>query len=182
MKKVQQGFTLIELMIVVAIIGILAAVAIPAYQDYTIRAQITEGLNLAGDAKVAYSEFIMNRGRVPNAVGAAVHTSLGLGSAISMAGNYTVSVTAQPNGSVDIAYGNRANAAIAPANAANVLTIFASTDTLGGVGAPAPTTNVSWVCGRAAPLLVPPRILGTGIVSPGNTTIVAKYLPSECRP
>ena len=55
-KKLQQGFTLIELMIVVAIIGILAAIAIPAYQDYTIRAKITEGLNLADSAKTAVAE------------------------------------------------------------------------------------------------------------------------------
>ncbi len=56
MKSVQKGFTLIELMIVVAIIGILAAIAIPAYQDYTIRSQVTEGLNLAAAAKVAVAE------------------------------------------------------------------------------------------------------------------------------
>ena len=56
LKKMQQGFTLIELMIVVAIIGILAAIAIPAYQDYTIRAKVTEGLNLADSAKTAIAE------------------------------------------------------------------------------------------------------------------------------
>jgi len=55
-KKLQQGFTLIELMIVVAIIGILAAIAIPAYQDYTIRSQVTEGLSLASAVKTGVSE------------------------------------------------------------------------------------------------------------------------------
>ncbi|MCG3202242.1 MAG: Fimbrial protein [Gammaproteobacteria bacterium] len=65
-KQYQKGFTLIELMIVVAIIGILAAIAIPAYQDYTIRAKVTEGINLASAAKTSVSEFRISNGRMPS--------------------------------------------------------------------------------------------------------------------
>ncbi|MDZ7735370.1 MAG: pilin [Gammaproteobacteria bacterium] len=64
-QQFQKGFTLIELMIVVAIIGILAAVAIPAYQDYTIRAKVTEGIGFAAAAKTSVSEFIVSQGTLP---------------------------------------------------------------------------------------------------------------------
>ncbi|MEM7402199.1 MAG: pilin [Pseudomonadota bacterium] len=65
MKKMQKGFTLIELMIVVAIIGILAAIAIPAYQDYTTRAKITEAVNALAPAKTSVSEFFISQGSMP---------------------------------------------------------------------------------------------------------------------
>lgn len=107
MKKIQQGFTLIELMIVVAIIGILAAIAIPAYQDYTIRAQVTEGLSLASGGKTAVAETFMNRGAFPTS-----NASAGMASAASITGSYVTTVTVGALGAIAVAYGNRANAAI----------------------------------------------------------------------
>ena len=99
MKKVQQGFTLIELMIVVAIVGILAAVAIPAYQDYTIRAQVTEGLGLASGGKTAIAEFFATNGSLPS-----TNASAGMATAASISGNNVASVTVGANGTLTIAY------------------------------------------------------------------------------
>ncbi len=99
MKKVQQGFTLIELMIVVAIIGILAAVAIPAYQDYTKRAHVTEGLSLASSAKTAITEFYNSKGAAPGN-----NVSAGLATAASIKGNAVTSVTVGASGLVTIVY------------------------------------------------------------------------------
>src|SRR5210317_2144897 len=97
MKK-QQGFTLIELMIVVAIIGILAAIAIPAYQDYTIRAQVSEGLNLSGGAKAAVTEFYQDRGIMPTD-----NTEAGIAAFGEIQGNYVSQVQVE-DGIITVTY------------------------------------------------------------------------------
>ena len=138
MKKVQQGFTLIELMIVVAIIGILAAIAIPAYQDYTIRAQVSEGINLASGAKAAIAEYFMDKGALP-----LNNAEAGLEAAANITGNYASNVLVT-NGVIQVTYaGPDVNAQI------NGQTLTLT-----------PTTNagsVSWQCadGTLLPKHVP---------------------------
>ena len=106
-KKQTHGFTLIELMIVVAIIAILAAIAIPAYQNYLIRSQVTEGFSLATGAKSAVWDFTANTGRYPGN-----NASAGLISAASIAGQYASSVNVS-SGLITVAFqGSRANIAI----------------------------------------------------------------------
>ena len=129
MKK-QQGFTLIELMIVVAIIGILAAIAIPAYQDYTIRAQVSEGLNLAGGAKAAVTEFYQDQGAFP-----ADNAAAGLEASGNITGKYVTQVAVAAN-VITVTYGGDANANIT----GDSLTLTA-TDNAG---------SVSWACANGA--------------------------------
>jgi type IV pilus assembly protein PilA len=156
MKAVQQGFTLIELMIVVAIIGILAAIAIPAYQNYTIRAQITEGLNLADGWKTAIAEYYANAGSWPAGVGNLAGTS-------TSASKYVSSI-AVSGGTIAITYGGQVNTKVS-----------------GKVLALTPYTNnnndIVWVCGGApAPT--------SGGISQGGTTVTTsvspQYLPAAC--
>ena len=110
MNKLQKGFTLIELMIVVAIIGILAAIAIPAYQDYTIRAQVSEGLNLTGACKAAVTEYYQDQGVFPT-----TNALAGLAAANTITGKYTTQVAVGALGVCAATYGNEANANIAGA-------------------------------------------------------------------
>jgi len=112
MKKMQKGFTLIELMIVVAIIAILAAIAIPAYQDYLVRSQVSEGAVLADGAKTAIAEYYSNTGDFPGS-----NVSAGLAPKGSIVGKYVSSVgtgaTDGPKaGVIQVTYGNSANKAI----------------------------------------------------------------------
>jgi type IV pilus assembly protein PilA len=108
MKPMQKGFTLIELMIVVAIIAILAAIAIPAYQNYLIRTQVSEGATLVDGAKIAQSEFYSNTGHFTT-----VAASAGLPSASSITGKYVTKVDiAGTAGQIVATFGDQANSAI----------------------------------------------------------------------
>ncbi|HZX52250.1 MAG TPA: pilin [Pseudomonas sp.] len=135
MKKVQQGFTLIELMIVVAIIGILAAIAIPAYQDYTIRSQVTEGMSLASGVRTAVSESYQSNGTFP-----ASNALAGVATATDIKGNYVSQVVVTNSGtSTGIITATFSNTSPFKANPA----INGSTLTLTGTGAGG---SITWVC------------------------------------
>jgi len=172
MSKLQRGFTLIELMIVVAIIGILAAIAIPAYQDYTIRAQVSEGMNLAAAAKAAVAEDFLNEGAAP-----ADRTDAGMtANATDTQGKYVASVNVA-NGTIVITYGNDANAQI-------------DTETLGLTPWETADLSVVWQCGAALDP-VGLALMGTsGAVNIavqnrgtlGTDPLFQQYLPSACRP
>jgi len=107
MRTEQQGFTLLELMIVVAIIGILASVAIPAYQSYSIRAQVTEGIMLLTKAKTAVNETYQEGGAFPNDNGEA-----GLQAPNSSCGNFVTRIEVIPGGIIEAEFGNSAHAEI----------------------------------------------------------------------
>ena len=134
--KQQKGFTLIELMIVIAIIGILAAIAIPAYQDYTIRSKVSEGLNLAGAAKLAVAETYDSKGGMPSQG----NISYGLPQAASIAGNYVAQVSAAATtGIITITYNTDVGGN--PSANSRVIELSPDTSSIGAMG---------WTCGGGA--------------------------------
>jgi type IV pilus assembly protein PilA len=164
LKKVQKGFTLIELMIVVAIIGILAAIAIPAYQNYTIRSQVTEGLNLADGWKTAVSEYYAQYGTMPSCFSTA---AAGAANCVAVTGattgKYVSGIAVNAGGVIEVTYGNQANNAIKTFKLALAPGLSANND-------------VVWFCGTAS-------TVATGVTPPtgtNTTNVIAAYLPTSC--
>jgi len=155
----QSGFTLIELMIVVAIIGILASIAIPAYQDYTIRAQVTEAFSLASELKGPIQEYRKERGKLPPDNAAA-----GVPEADKLIGNYVTRVEVS-QGAINVTFGNFANKQIE----GQIVTLQPI------VVKGSPASPMSWRCGyRDVPR-------GMEAVGDNRTNLDRRFLPSSCR-
>ena len=176
-RSMQKGFTLIELMIVVAIIGILAAVALPAYQDYTIRAKVTEGIVLGSGLKVTVADNAANgtanaTGGLFASIPTAAATTCTAAGTCTLFGAATRNVTSvvgtTTNGLVTITY----TASLVPAGANTVELWPSSNGAVIAAGTP-PAGPIQWECYAAGKAAINGATNGA--------TLLAKYAPANCR-
>ena len=171
MKRLNSGFTLIELMIVVAIIGILVAVGMPQYQNYVARAQVAEGLSLASGAKTAMAEYHDTNGDFPDATSMSLdelHEALGIAAATELTGNYVEKMEVGKFGRLQVFFKPETDGAHS-AIASKSFYLMA-TDNEG---------SISWHCACGTSVNDCNR---GGVPTSGSTAIEEKYLPSSCTP